>query len=127
MVEADNMAVFRRFYEDVWNEGNLAVVDELLAEDFVNHAVGDAPAPHREHYKQGVVETRVAYPDWTLIIEDLVAEGDRVTARWWAQGTHTGALEGISPTGKRDEFRGITVVRLADGKIIELWKQQSKV
>ena len=60
MVETENKAVFRRFYEDVWNEGDLAVVDELFAADFVNHAVGDAPTPHRELYKRGVVETRIA-------------------------------------------------------------------
>ncbi len=126
MPEADKKAVFRRFYEVVWNEGNLSVVDELLAEDFVNHAVGDAPAPHRELYKRGVVETRTAYPDWTLVVEDLEAEGERVTARWRAWGTHTGELEGVTPTGKRDGFVGATVVRVVGGKIVELSKQQSK-
>ncbi len=127
MVEAENQAVFRRFYEGMWNEGDLAVADELLVEDFVNHALGDAPAPHRELYKRGVVETRIAYPDWTLVIEDLVAEDDRVTARWRAHGTHTGELEGIRPTGKRDEFIGTTIVRVVEGKIVELSKQQSTV
>jgi predicted ester cyclase len=125
MVEAKNEAVFRRFYEAVWNEGDLVVADELLAEDFVNHAVGDAPAPHRELYKRGVVETRIASPDWTLVIEDLVAEDDRVMARWRAHGTHTGELEGITPTGKRDEFIDTTVVRVVAGKIVGLSKQQS--
>lgn len=118
---------FVAFYEDVWNEGDPTVADELLAETFINQAVGDAPAPHRELYKRGVVETRIAYPGWTLVIEDLVAEGDRVTARWRAHGTHTGELEGVAPTGKQDEFVGTTVVRVVDGKIVELSKQQSKV
>jgi predicted ester cyclase len=127
MVEAENGAVFRRFYEVVWNEGDLAVVDELLAEDFVNHAVGDAPPPHRELYKRGVVDTLIAYPDWALVVEDLVAEGDKVTARWRAHGTHTGELEGITPTGKRDEFIGTTVVRVVGGRIVELSKQQSTI
>jgi predicted ester cyclase len=127
MAETENKAVFRRFYEDIWNKGDLTVADELLAEDFVNHAVGGAPAPHRELYKRGVVETRLAYPDWTLVIEDLVAEDDRVTAHWRAHGTHTGKLEGIKPTGKRDEFVGTTVVRVVDGKIVEFSKQQSTV
>jgi predicted ester cyclase len=127
MGEAENGAVFRRFYEVVWNEGDLLVADELLGEDFVNHAVGDAPAPDRELYKRGVVETRIAYPDWALVVEDLVAEGDRVTAHWRARGTHTGELEGIAPTGKRDEFVGTAVVRVVGGKIVELSKQQSTV
>jgi predicted ester cyclase len=125
MVEAKNESVFRRFYEAVWNEGDLVVADELLAEDFVNHTVGDAPAPHRELYKRGGVTRRIAYPDWTLVIEDLVAEDDWVMARWRAHGTHTGELEGITPTGKRDEFIGTTVVRVVAGKIVELSKQQS--
>ena len=127
MGEAENGAVFRRFYEVVWNGGDLLVADELLAEDFVNHAVGDAPAPHRELYKRGVVETRIAYPDWALVIEDLVAEGDRVTAHWRAHGTHTGELGGITPTGKRDEFVGTTVVRVVGGRIVELSKHQSAI
>jgi predicted ester cyclase len=128
MVEAENGAVFRRFYEVVWNEGDLVVADEILAEDFVNHALGDAPPPHRELYKRGVVETRIAYPDWAPVIEELVAEGDRVTAHWRAHGTHTGELEGIiTPTSKRDEFVGTTVVRVVGGRIVELSKQQSTI
>ena len=120
------MAVFRRLYEVALNEGDLSVVDELVAEGFVNHAVGDAPPPHRELYKRGVVETRTAYPDWVLTIEGLEAEGDRVTARWRARGTHTGGLEGVTPTGKRDQFVGTTVVRVVGGQIVELSKQQSR-
>ncbi len=126
MVEPENKAVFRRFYEVIWNEGDLAVADEILSEDFVNHEAGDAPSTHRELYKQGVVETRTAYPDWTLVIDELVAEGDRITARWRAHGTHTGELPGVAPTGKRDEFVGTTVVRVVDGKIVEFSKQQSR-
>jgi predicted ester cyclase len=120
MVQADNETVFRRYYEDAWNKGDLTVVDELLAASFVNHAVGDISGSHRELYKRGVVETRLAYPDWTLVIEDLVTEGDWVTTRWRARGTHTGELEGVAPTGKRDEFVGTTVARVVDGKIVEL-------
>lgn len=126
MAEADNEAVFRRFYEAIWNDGDLAVADELLSEDFVNHEVEDAPVPHRELYKQGVLQTRTAYPDWYLLIEELVAEGDRVIARWRAGGTHTGELAGVAPTGKREEFVGTTVVHMVDGKIVEFSKQQSK-
>jgi predicted ester cyclase len=126
MAEAENEAVFRRFYEGIWNEGDLAVGDELLSEDFVNHEVVDAPISHRELYKHGVLQTRTAYPDWYLLIEELVAEGDRVTARWRAGGTHTGELEGVAPTGKREEFVGTTVVRMVDGKIVEFSKQQSE-
>ena len=126
MVEPENEALFRRFYEAIWNEGDLAVADELLSEDFVNHEVGDAPLQHRELYKRGVLQTRTAYPDWWLVIEELEAEGDRVTARWRAGGTHAGELEGVAATGKREEFVGTTVVRVVDGKIVEFSKQQSE-
>jgi predicted ester cyclase len=127
MDQQENEAVFRRFYEVLWNEGDLAVADELLSEDFVNHELGDdVPPPHREFYKQGVLQTRSAYPDWWLVIEELRSEGDRVTARWRAGGTHTGELEDVAPTGKREEFVGTTTVRVVNGKIVEFSKQQSE-
>jgi predicted ester cyclase len=126
MDEQENEAVFRRFYEAIWNEGNLSVADDLLSEDFVNHELGDVPPPHRELYKQAVLETRTAYPDWWLVIEELLSEGDRVTARWRAGDTHTGELEGVAPTGKREELVGTTVVRVVDGKVVEFSKRQSE-
>ena len=126
MVGTDNKAIFRRFYEVSWNAGDLAVVDELLAADFVNHEIEEIATPHRELYKRAVVETRSAFPDWTLFIEDMIAEGDLVASRWCAQGTHTGNLEGLPPpTGERLVIKGISMVRVEDGKIVEFWKQQS--
>jgi predicted ester cyclase len=95
MVGTDNKSIFRQLYEDAWNSGDLTVVDELLAADSVNHeVVEDTTTPHRELYKRAVVETRIAFPDWALYIEDMIAEGDRVVARWRAHGTHwsTGEL-----------------------------------
>lgn len=88
MVGTDNKAIFRRLYKDSWNTGDLAVVDELLAPDFVNHEFLDdtSSAPHRELYKRAVVETRSAFPDWALSIEDMISEGDLVVARWRARG-----------------------------------------
>ena len=80
MVEAENEAVFRRFYEGAWNAGDLSVVDELLSEGFLNHEVRDVPTPHRESYKRGVVQTRTSYPDWTLVVEEMTAEGDLAPA-----------------------------------------------
>jgi steroid delta-isomerase-like uncharacterized protein len=105
--------------------GDLTVVEKLLAVNFVNHEViVDTTTPHRELYKHAVVETRSAFPDWTLSIEDMIAEGDLVVARWRAQGTHTGELEGLpAPTGDRLVVRGITIARVQDGKIVEFWKQ----
>ncbi len=121
----DNKATFRRFYEGAWNAGDLTVVDELLAMDFVNHEVTDAAVPHRELYKQAVIETRTAFPDWTLTIDDLIAEGEKVVARWRSHGTHTGKLPGQPSSGAWIQTRGITIVRVVDGEITDFWKQDN--
>src|SRR5262249_900366 len=83
VAEAENKAIFRRFYEGAWNHDDLAAVEELLAPDFINHELPvEHTAPHRELYKQAIIENRRIFPDWTLVIEDLIAEGERVVARW---------------------------------------------
>ena len=121
----DNKAIFRRFYERAWNLGDLAVIDELLAPDFVNHEVPNAPMPHRDLYKQAIIESRDAFPDTSLIIDDLVAEGDQVAARWRMQGAHTGTAWGKAPSGKQLDMAGITIVRVVNGKITDFWKQDN--
>jgi steroid delta-isomerase-like uncharacterized protein len=123
MVGTDNKEVFRRFYEGAWNDGDLDVVDELLDEGFVNHELAGGAASHREAYKRAVVETRTAFPDWTIVIEDLISEGDRVAARRRSSGTHTGALPGLQPTGAPVRTRGMTIVRVVGGRITDFWKQ----
>ena len=125
MTEMENKTIFRRFYEEAWNAGDLTVVDELLATDFVNHEVAETTAPHRELYKRAVVETRTAFPDWTIIIDDLVAEGEKVVARWRSSGTHNGETPGQPPTGARIQIQGITIVRVVEGKIVDFWKQDN--
>src|SRR5262249_34520602 len=93
VAEAENKALFRRFYEDAWNLDDLAMVEELLAPDFINHELpAEVTAPHRELYKQAIDENRRFFPDWTLVIEDMIAEEERVVARWTGRGTH--AAEG---------------------------------
>ena len=121
----DNKAIFRRFYERAWNLGDLAVIDELLAPDFVNHEVKDASASHRDLYKQAVIESRTAFPDWSLIIDNLIAEGNQVAAHWRATGTHTGQAWGTEPSGRQLEMAGITIVRVANGKITDFWKHDN--
>lgn len=121
-VEA-NKAIFKRFYEQAWNAGDLGVVDQLLAIDFVNHEISGTTASHRELYKQAVVETRAAFPDWTTTIDDVIAEGDKVVARWQGQGTRATEVSGIDPTGNQIRTTGITIVRVAGGKITDFWKK----
>lgn len=121
----DNKAIFRRFYERAWNLGDLTVIDELLAPDFVNHEVTDASESHRDLYKQAIIESRTAFPDWSITIDNLIAEGDQVAAHWRARGTHTGRAWSIEPSGRQLDMAGITIVRVVNGKITDFWKHDN--
>jgi len=123
MVTEANKRVFRRFYEEAWNTGDLGIIDELLDTNFVNHELVDVVGSHRESYKQALTETREAFPDWETTIDDLIAEGNRVVARWHGEGTHTGEAWGIPPTGRRMSSTGITIVRVVRGRITDFWKK----
>jgi predicted ester cyclase len=89
----DNKAFARRLIEEAWNQGNLATVDELMAPDHIgHHSLVPKQPPSREFYKQYIVRTRTAFPDFQATIEEQIAEGDLVVTRWSAQGTHQGVF-----------------------------------
>ena len=94
-----NKAVVRRLFEDVWTNGKLPVIDEIIDRSYVNHDPANPEARGPEGYKQLVNKYRTAFPDFRFTIDDLLAEGEKVTARFTARGTHKGSLEGIAPTG----------------------------
>jgi len=116
----ENKAVVRRNIEEVWNRGNLSVIDEIVAENFVLHDPSQ-PDPIRgpEGYKQFVTMMRNAFPDLETIIDDLIAEGDTIAVRLTFRGTHTGELAGIPPTGKHVTFTGMSFKRFEGGKYVE--------
>ena len=116
-----NRAVVDRFGEEVWNKGNLAAVDELVAGDFVGYGPGRGITRGPEALKRAVNRMRTAFPDLLFVVEDTVAEGDKVVTRWTGQGTHRGEWRGIAPSGRVVTFTGIAIRRLADGKIAERW------
>ncbi len=118
----ENKAIERRLTEELWNKGNLAVVDELYATNFVSHG-SDIPGvtPDREGYKQFVTMSRTALPDFHTTVEDMFAEGDKVVQRFTARGTHKGEFMGIPPTGKQVTITGIGIHRITGGKIVEDW------
>lgn len=123
MIESENKAIARQFYERAWNESDLSVIDELLAPHFLNHDIeGPTAQSHRDLYKKAILDTYRAFPDWTLVIDDLIAEGEKVVLVWRAQGTHMGEGMG-TPTGKQINMDGITIVRIVAGKITEFWKK----
>ncbi len=125
MTATDNKAIFRRFYEGTWNTGDVGILDEVLAPDFINHEIADSDVSHRELYKRAVVDTHKGLPDFALTIDALIAEGDMVVGRWHWRGTHSGAASWGAPTGQDITATGITIVRVAGGKITDFWKKDT--
>ena len=123
MLSETNKTVARRFLEEVWNKGNLAVLDEIIVKDHVNSGPGSIPGlpTGPEGSKQFVTVYRNAFPDVHFTIDDQIAEGDKVMTRWSAEGTHKGELAGLPATGKSSTVTGISVNRLVNGKIAESW------
>ena len=122
-----NKALCRRFYEEVFNKGNLAVIDELSAPNFVDHTAPPGVAPGAEGMKQLITMYRTAFPDLQLTVEEMVAEGDTVVTRTTMRGTHKGELMGIPPTGKHVTMRGLDLVRLTGGKAVEVWHHDDEL
>ena len=117
----DGKTVARRFTEDLWDKGQFAVADEIIASDFVNHDPVAGQRPGLAGYKEMVGAFRTAFPDLRVKNEDVIAEGDKVVARWTARGAQTGALMNIPPTGRHVTLKGIDVLRIEGGKIVERW------
>ncbi len=123
MSEGENKTIAQRFNEDVWGKGDEAALEELLDSDFVDHDALPGQSPDREGHKQILAAFRSAFPDLHVTTEDMVAEGDKVVTRWTAHGTHQGELLGIAPTGREVRIKGIDVLRIAEGRIVERWAQ----
>jgi predicted ester cyclase len=120
-----NKDLIRRLLQEV-DRGNLDVVDDYYAADYVDHTPSPIRAlgAGREGVRNAFAIFHKAFPDTRHTIEDLVAEGDRVVARISARGTHTGELFGHAPTGRVITLTGITIYRLVDGRIAERWSEQ---
>ncbi len=118
--EEENKAHYRRTLEEVFNQGNFALVDDLVARDFLNHEV--PPGMNNrgpESTRQVATMLRTAFPDLHFTIVELVAEGDTVAGRVTMSGTHLGPFQGIPPTGRSFEQAHMHFVRFRDGKAIE--------
>jgi steroid delta-isomerase-like uncharacterized protein len=123
-----NKASLRRMLEEVLNHGNISLIDELVAPDFVEHEeLPPGIPPGREAVKQLFTMLRGGFPDLKATIDDVIAEGDKVVARSTWSGTHKGEFMGIPPTGKRISIGVIDIVRYADGKMVEHWGQMDNL
>jgi len=120
LMSADNKALVRRLYEEVWNKRKLEVVNELISP---SHALqgptvfGSSIGP--EAYKHQVSSLLEAYPDLRWTIEDTIAEKDKVVACWTLSGTHKGDYMGVPATNKKVSVGGITIHHIAGGKIMD--------
>jgi steroid delta-isomerase-like uncharacterized protein len=120
MSTEDNKAVMRRVYEEVYNQRNLAAIDELGVPNFVFHNAS-LTMQGLEAYRQFVSQFLSAFPDSHFTIEDLLAEGDSVVVRHTFRGTHQGDFMGIPPTGKSVIATGISLSGIQNGKGVEAW------
>jgi predicted ester cyclase len=126
MSTEENKATVRRFTEEGWNQGNVAVFDELNAPNFIYHDPGAPQVRTIEDYKRWITENRSVFPDLHFTIEDLIAEGDQVVGRYTLRGTNTGEIVTPMPipaTGKQVTVTGIAIIRFAGGKGVEVWNQ----
>lgn len=112
-------ALARRIADEVWTQGKLEVIDEVIAEDFVGLNPTDGEIRGRDGFRQLVERYRSAFPDTTMRITGIVAEGNVVASHWRATGTHTGELMGIAPTGREVTVEGTVIDRVEDGRIVE--------
>ena len=114
----DNKALVQRFFEEVINQRNLALLDQFVSAGGVNHTV---PPGMPQEANPFLALYLGAFPDVKATVEDLMADGDKVVARVSYRGTHQGAFRGIAPTGKQIAVVGINIFRIVNGQIVEHW------
>ena len=120
----ENKQILRRWFDEVWNKGRAEAIDEMFDANGIAHGLSDDPAnpikgprdfrPFYEVFRQG-------FPNLVIDIEDMVAEGDLVAARCSVHAKHEGEFMGRAATQSPVEFTGMTIVRIANGKIVEAW------
>jgi steroid delta-isomerase-like uncharacterized protein len=122
MSTEENKTIVRRVNDEVWSKGQLDVIDELIADDFVATVVG-APEQIRgpQGFREFVVMYRTAFPDLRITVDEQFAEGETVVTRWTATGTNEGELMGMPATGKQATTAGFNINRISGGKLVEGW------
>jgi steroid delta-isomerase-like uncharacterized protein len=118
----ENKATFRRYVEEVGNEGNLDLADDVFDRYLAHQPDGSVLERGPEDVKRFMGEFRSAFPDFHSTIEDQIAEGDKVVTRWRMRGTHRGQFRGIAPTDSQIDVTGIGIFRFSEeGKVVESW------
>jgi steroid delta-isomerase-like uncharacterized protein len=118
----ENKAIFRRYIEEISNQGNLELADEIFDRYLAHEPDGSVLEGSAEDVKRFEAEFDNAFPDSHTTIEDQIAEEDKVMIRWRMSGTHLGEFRGMAPTGKEIELNGISIFRFSEeGKVMESW------
>ena len=118
---AQSAELSRRIFEDVWNRKNLDAIDDLISANYIHHDANSPAASGIDGYKQFVNYYMNAFPDAHFTIDDAFTDSQTEVTRWTVVGTHEGELAGIARTGRRFSVTGISIARIANGKIIESW------
>jgi steroid delta-isomerase-like uncharacterized protein len=124
-------AVIQDFIEKIWHEGNLDAIEEFIAPNYIRHtshfreAGRDVRGP--EGARASIAALRAVFPDIHFTSEDVLVDKDKVIVRWTCRGTHKGEFRRIPPTGKQVTFTGITIYRVANGKIVERWSVEDGI
>lgn len=121
MSAEENKAIFRRYVEEVGNEGKLELADEIFDRYRAHQADSSVLERGPEDVKRFMGEFRDAFSDFHTTIEDQIAEDDKVVTRWRMRGIHNGEFRGIAPTGNKLEITGIGIFRFSGGKVVESW------
>ena len=120
----ENKQLVRRWFEEVWNKGRADAIEQMFDANGIAHGLSDDPSnPIKgpKDFRPFHTLFREAFPNMIIIVEDIVAEGDKVAARCSVRARHEGEFLGRVATGSPVEFTGITILRIADGKIVEAW------
>jgi len=117
----ENKALVRRFVDEDQSQGNVDAIYEFCSPEFVNHSAPPGLPPDREGIRVVTAMFRGAFPDSYFTVEDMIAEGDKVTTRKTFHGTHEGEFMGIPPTGRRVSMGLIDIVRISEGRVVEHW------
>ena len=116
-----NIAIYRREAEELWNQKNLDTADEIFAIGFVNHDPSWPQVTDLDSFKKWAAGWLSAAPDMEIVIEDIVAAGDKVAGRWTCRWTDVAGMAGSQPTGEEIVVTGMDICRIAEGKIAERW------
>jgi serine phosphatase RsbU (regulator of sigma subunit) len=120
--EGENRAIFRRYVEEAWNQGNLELADEIFDRYLAHQPDGSVLERGPEDVKRFIGEFHSAFQDFHCAIEDQIAQDDRVMTRWRLRGINQGEFRGIAPTGEEVEINGIGIFRFSsEGKVVESW------